>query len=79
MKKFIKTTILEYLDHINENFIAYHGSGVKFDNFSDDFIGTGIGNAGFGYGIDGVIYYDNGENYVIFNLNNLSIKKRISF
>ncbi len=36
---------------INENFIAYHGSGVEFDDFSDDFIGSGIGNAGFGYGI----------------------------
>ncbi len=54
LRKFIATTIHEYLNEqqtINENFVAYHGSGVKFDDFSDDFIGSGIGNTGFGYGI----------------------------
>lgn len=54
LRKFIATTIREYLNEqytICENFVAYHGSGVKFDDFSGDFIDSGIGNAGFGYGI----------------------------
>lgn len=53
LRKFIATTIREYLNEnmINEKIVAFHGSGVEFDNFSDDFIGSGIGNAGFGYGI----------------------------
>ena len=54
LSKFIATTIHEYLNEQQitcENFVAYHGSGVKFDDFSDDFIGSGIGNNGFGYGI----------------------------
>ena len=30
-------------------------------------------------GIDGVIYYDGGENYVIFNPDSIYINKRITF
>jgi hypothetical protein len=54
LTRIIKETIQEYLNeqmNNNKEFIAYHGSGVEFDNFLDDFIGSGIGNAGFGYGI----------------------------
>ena len=54
LRKFIKTTIREYLNEqqvLNENFTTYHGSGIEFNDFSGDFIGSGIGNAGFGYGI----------------------------
>lgn len=52
--KFIATTLAGYLNEqptVTESFIAYHGSGISFDSFSADFIGSGIGNNGFGYGI----------------------------
>jgi hypothetical protein len=48
------TNINEYLilyENLNENLIAYHGTNINFDKFSDLYIGSGIGNAGFGYGI----------------------------
>lgn len=54
LRKFIKTIIREYLNEqqlLNDNFTAYHGSGAEFDDFSGNFIGSGIGNAGFGYGV----------------------------
>ena len=48
LRKFIATTLPDYL---NENIIAYHGTGVNFNAFSNEFNGTGIMNNGFGYGI----------------------------
>jgi len=52
--KFITTTLTEYLNVSHETgdvTIAFHGTGISFDSFSSDYIGSGIGNNGFGYGI----------------------------
>lgn len=51
---YIATTLNDYLKEqqlLNNTFIAYHGSGNDFGVFSNDFIGSGIGNDGYGYGI----------------------------
>jgi hypothetical protein len=53
-QKFITTKFQEFLKNqkiINEGVVAFHGSGSDFETFSNDFDATGIGAAGFGYGI----------------------------
>jgi hypothetical protein len=53
MKKFIVTTIYEYLNERyskNESIEVYHGSPYNFDTFSADKVSTGIGAQSYGWG-----------------------------
>lgn len=53
MSKYITTTFYNFINEgiSDDKIIAYHGSGVNFDNFLTNFIGSGVGNNGFGYGV----------------------------
>lgn len=50
MNKYVKN--FESFINLNDNqLFLYHGSGKKFDVFSNEFNGSGVGNNGYGYGI----------------------------
>ena len=58
LRKFIKKTLLEYLneqrllnENIKNNLVLYHGSNHNFIQFSTKNIGNGEGNQSFGYGL----------------------------
>jgi hypothetical protein len=81
LRKFIKTTIREYLNehHSIMNEDLWHGSPYDFDEFLLDKMGTGEGEQAFGWGLYFTDLEDIADEYAIKRKNNIPTKYYIKF